>query len=672
MEVYIPSFSYSKHQLSPKWFDHSCSIACKQKSKAYNRYLSLKTQPSLNYYKHTRDHAKNVVKLAKNNFYHKKTDLLLNNPNNNKIFWSTLNAFNSNFNKVSSTPPLSSANGSIVSDPVGKANLLVNQFANNSTLPDMDMPFPEVPVQYPDISSLRITNKKVKSILDKLDLNKSCGPDQIPAVVLKRCSPELTPVFSKLFRLINSKSTFPQSWKLANIHPISKKGDLTDPSNYRPIALTSIISKVFETIINDHIVSHLDQYSILQDTQYGFRKRRSTIDHLISISHKFCQSIEQYGESYALALDISKAFDRVWHAGLLSKLPSLGLSVLSPLIESFLSNRSIRVLVDNCISDIHTINAGVPQGSVLGPTLFLLNINDMLTQTSNPIHSYADDSTLYSSFGFRHCPSQHQLAESRLNTYLAVQEDIESVTNWGTRNQVSFNPSKTQFIVFSNRKTTASNINFQDTTIFASPSLTLLGVNIDRKLLWTNHVTSVYKNASRKMGLLYKTKHYFNSNQLLTIYNSHIRSQMEYCSPLWGGCCQTALNRLNRLQNRAIQLIDNSVVTDGMPSLAVRRSVSTLSLLYRYFHHDCSDELHSMMPAMLARPRNTRGLYNAHPYSLSQKVYRSNALKNSFLPRSVKLWNSLPSSCFPSNYNLPLFKRRCFSFFLSGQDHPDV
>ena len=170
----------------------------------------------------------------------------------------------------------------------------------------------------------------------------------MPAIVLKKCSPELTPILSKLLRHVISKSEYPNSWSTANIHPTPKKGNRSDPTSYRPIVLTSILSKVLKTLLNNHIISHHDNFQILQDTQYRFRKQRSTIDPPISLTNKTHQSVDHHGESFALALDISKAFDRVWHAGLFSKLPIYGLSVLCPLLSSFLSNIKIRVLLDGC------------------------------------------------------------------------------------------------------------------------------------------------------------------------------------------------------------------------------------------------------------------------------------------------------------------------------------
>ena len=178
-----------------------------------------------------------------------------------------------------------------------------------------------------------------------------------------------------------------------------KKGDKSNPLNYRPIAITSLISKTMETIITKQLLTFLETSNLLSDHQYGFRKARSTGGLLAYAVHVWSSALESCGESRVISLDISKAFDRVWHKGLLAKLPMFGLHhTLINWIGSFLSDRSIAVRVDGFLSNLHSINAGVPQGSVISPVLFILFINDLLTSTSSSIHSFADDTFLSSSF----------------------------------------------------------------------------------------------------------------------------------------------------------------------------------------------------------------------------------------------------------------------------------
>ena len=234
---------------------------------------------------------------------------------------------------------------------------------------------------------------KVRKNLLQLNTSKSKGPDGIPAIVLKTCAPELAPVLNKLFQLSYSVGIVPSSWKLAHVFPIPKKGGKSDPSNYRQIAITSLISKTMETLVTKQLLAFLETNNLLSDHQYGFRQARSTDDFLAYAVHTWSSVLESYGESRVISLDISKAFDRVWHKGLLAKLPMLGLhKSLIKCIASFLSNRSIAIRFDGFLS--HSTNSGVPQGSVITPVLLILFINDLLSSKSSSIYSFVDDTYL--------------------------------------------------------------------------------------------------------------------------------------------------------------------------------------------------------------------------------------------------------------------------------------
>ncbi len=240
---------------------------------------------------------------------------------------------------------------------------------------------------------IKILKNDVSYALSGLNPQKAYGPDGAPPIVLKNCASVLTPCLVKLFRLYLSTSTFSSCWKYAYIQPVPKKGDRSNPSNYRPIALLSCLSKAFETILNKWFLKHLASFNLLSDRQYGFRKERSTGDLLAVFTNSWSSSLSRFGGTFAVAVNILKAFDKVRHKSLLSKLPSYALYLsLCTFVSSFLSGRSVSAVVDGDCSKRKSINSGVSQGSVLSPTLFLLFTND-LSITECPIHSYADDFT---------------------------------------------------------------------------------------------------------------------------------------------------------------------------------------------------------------------------------------------------------------------------------------
>ena len=323
-------------------------------------------------------------------------------------------------------------------------------------------------------------------MLRSLKTNKASGPDGIPPRFLKEFADELAPVLCRLFRLIPISCTYPSSWKHALVQPVPRKGDRSNPSNYRPIALTSTVAKVFETLLNSHFIKHLESNNLLSDHQYGFRKARSTGDLLSYLTHTWPSSLRDFGESFVVALDISKAFDRVWHKALLAKLPAYGFTPsFCKLISSFLSNRFISVVVDGATSASFPVSSGVPQGSVLSPTLFLLFINDLLHATASDVHSFADDSNLHKSSSFQCQPSSNARSQSRLAMSSTIISDLQSISEWGTRNLVKFNTSKTQLLTISLSNTPSNYpIIFDDSEIPPLNSVHILGLQISSSLSW--------------------------------------------------------------------------------------------------------------------------------------------------------------------------------------------
>ena len=238
----------------------------------------------------------------------------------------------------------------------------------------------------------------VNKVITNLNSSKASGPDCIPVVVLKNCEPELSYILAKRFNKCLKESCFPDCWKVSSVVPVFKNvGESSTAKNYHPVSLLSMVSKVFEKLVNNRIIDHLEKCGLFSDFQYGFRSSRSTADLQTVVSDRIARAYNRYGATRAVALDISKAFDRVWHAGLLHKLKSYGISgQIFGLISSFLSNRWVCVVLDGKSLQEYPVNAGVPEGSILGPTLFLLCINDPPDDVICNIAIYADDTTLYS------------------------------------------------------------------------------------------------------------------------------------------------------------------------------------------------------------------------------------------------------------------------------------
>ena len=300
----------------------------------------------------------------------------------------------------SSIPPL--FNGpDVLSSASDKAKLFAENLSLNCNLDDSGISLPI----FPSRTNLKLHNisgtpKMVRKVVMNLDFSKASGPDCIPVVVLKNCEPELPYILPELFNKCLKGSCFPDCWKVSSVVPVFKNvGERSTAKNYRPVSLLSVVSKVLEKLVNNRIVDHLEKCGLFSDFQYGFRSSRSTADLLTVVSDRIARAFNRCGVTRTVALDISKAFDGVWHAGLLYKLKSYGISgQIFGLISSFLSNRRLRVVLDGKSLQEYPVNAGVPQGSILGPSLFLLYINDLPDDVICDIAIYADDTTLYSKF----------------------------------------------------------------------------------------------------------------------------------------------------------------------------------------------------------------------------------------------------------------------------------
>ena len=263
----------------------------------------------------------------------------------------------------------------MLSSASDKAKLVAKNFPKSSNLDDCGISLPVFPYRANlKLHNISITPKMVKKVITNLDSSKASGHDYIPVVVLKNCEPELSYILAKLFNMWLKESCFPDCWKVSSVAPVFKNvGERSTAKNYRPVSLLSVVSKVFEKLVNNRIVYHLEKCSLFSDFQYGFRSSRSTADLLTVLSDRIARSLNRSGATPAVALDISKAFNRIWHAGLHHILKSYGISgQICGLISSFLSNRRLRVVLDGKSSQEYPVNAGVPQGSILGLTLFLL------------------------------------------------------------------------------------------------------------------------------------------------------------------------------------------------------------------------------------------------------------------------------------------------------------
>ena len=378
------------------------------------------------------------------------------------------------------------------------------------------------------------------------------------------------------------------------------------------------------------------------------------------MSDRIARAFNRPGATQAAALDISKAFDRVWHAGLLHKLKSYGISgQVFGLISSFLSNRQLQVVLDGKSSQEYPVNAGVPQGSILGPTLFLLYINDLPDDVICNIAIYADDTTLYSK-----CDQASDLWQ-QLELASELESDLRDTVDWGRKWLVDFNAGKAQLVSFDRSKNTgAIDVKMDGSDLEEKTSFKMLGLTFSSKLDWGSYIVSIAKTASKKIEALICSMKFLSPEVALYLYKSTIQSGMEYCCHVWADAHSCYLALLGKLQKWIYRTVGPSLAASLEP-VAHRGNAASLSLFYKYYVGRCSSELAQLVPLPSSRGRSTRYSDRLHDFSVAIPRYYKDVYVNSFFPRTARLWNSLPIECFPLTYELSGFKSRINRYILT-------
>ena len=430
--------------------------------------------------------------------------------------------------------------------------------------------------------------------------------------------------------------------------PVFKNvGERSTAKNYRSVSLLFVVSKVFEKLVNNSIVGHLEKCGLFSDFQYGFRSSRSTADLLTVVSDRIARAFNRSGATRAVALDISKAFDRVWHAGLPHKLKSYGISGQIFSLITFLSNRRLRVVLDEKSSQEYPVNVGVAQGSTLGPTLFLPYINGLPDDVICGIAIDADDTTLYSK-----CDRASDLWQ-QLELASELEPGLRDMVDWGKKWLVDFNAGKTQLVSFDRSNNNGSiNVKMGGSILEGKSSFKMLGLTFSSKLDWGSYIISLAKTASKKIGALI-----CSPEVALYLYKFTICPCMEYCCHVWAGAPSCYLDLLNKLQKRTCRIVGSSLAASLEP-LAHRRNVASLSLFYRYYFGRCSSELAQLVPLPFSRGKCTPYSDRLHDFSVTIPRCYKDVYVNIFFPHTAKLWNSLPIECFPLTYDLSGFKSR--------------
>jgi Reverse transcriptase (RNA-dependent DNA polymerase) len=391
------------------------------------------------------------------------------------------------------------------------------------------------------------SEEQVLKIINELKPNVAVGYDGISAKFLKKFSAKLAPNLTLLINKCLQIGQFPDSLKKAKITPVFKTGSKTNMSNYRPISILPAISKIFETIILHQLLTHLNSINFFHKNQYGFLPASSTLSATINLMNYILKNMDKKRKVGCLFIDLQKAFDCVDHNILIAKLKAAGIiDKALKIFISYFTSRKQCVKINNTVSNEQDILTGIPQGSILGATLFLVFINDIFNlELCGDIQLYADDAVVMYS------------ANTHFTILQQMKQDATVLNRWFSMNRIKMNFSKSNFILFGSEEGNLVELLFENEKISEVKSVKYLGLIIDCKLKWTDHIALVKKKILSMYIALCKSRSFITEKIAWQIYNSHIYSHLTYLNPIWSSATENRMTILKTLQNKCIKKIRN-------------------------------------------------------------------------------------------------------------------
>ena len=528
----IPSKQIKSNNRLP-WMNHKLKKMLKKKQRLYNQAKKTKNWKN---YKHFQKECKKHMKKAELDYINNTIIEGLEN-NNSKPFWKYIKSRKQDNIGVS---PLKLGT-QLVTDGKEKAEILVKQFQSVFTTDKSDS-LPTTTKQVKNtIPKLNITSKGVAELLKKVNPGKASGPDNIPNRVLKECAEQLAPSFTCIFQLSVDSGELPVEWLNANISCIFKKGDKHQAENYRPVSLTSVPCKLLEHIICKHMLKHLERNKVLTTLNHGFRSGYSCETQLLTTMNDLLKSYDTGKQVDIAILDFSKAFDTVPHKRLLHKLSQYGIrGPLLAWLTNFLTNRKMRVALEGEFSEELRVDSGVPQGTVLGPILFLCHINDLPDAVQSTVRLFADDCLLYREINNQE--DHHKL-----------QKDLENLEKWADTWGMRFNAKKCY--ILSIKKKSQKFYTLNGHILEEVSSNPYLGLQIADDLRWNIHITNITKKASSTLGFLRRNLQHCPIECRKIAYISMVRSILEYGATIWDPYIKKEIDQLEKIQRRGARFI---------------------------------------------------------------------------------------------------------------------
>ena len=636
------------------------------RSRLRNKFNLKRNQSNWEKYKKQRNFCTSLLKKSKQNFFR---NLNIKDLSDNKKFWKKIAPLFSNNTKTADTIILTK-DDEIIRDEKKVATIFNTYFLNltkdlklkKASKISKESTLSEIIKSYDESNSIKkikefynLTNdvftfsffseQEVIDVIHNLPSNKATVSNDIPVKILKESSLKYARILTAIFNNCIRSKSFPDILKRADICPVFKKGDITDKTNYRPISTLSNLSKVFERLLYNQLENYME--TKLSKLLTGFRKNHSTQHALLKAIETWKEHLNKGDKVGAIFMDLSKAFDTLDHNLLLAKLKAYGLDFNSiSFINSYLSNRYQRCKIGSSFSKWGKIKTGVPQGSILGPLLFNIFINDIFLFVKNSsICNYADDNTLFS------CDKTFDLI------YQSLKIDFTILKKWYFDNYLVLNADKCHFMTIGPGNN-CFDFQVDDTIIKNSQEEKILGVIIDNELNFQSHINSICKKANQKLNALFRISNNMMPSQRNILIDTYIKSQFNYCPLIWMFCNRSSMNKINKIHERTLRLKLNNHSDSFSELLSIskdttihQRCINFLMVeVYKFLHSDSPEIMNEIFTIQ-------RNINNLRSFNIFQtNIPRSNRYGLNSIPyRANQLWKILPEN-IKSSQSLSCFK----------------